>query len=252
MEAHSGRAGERLAGRARRVLQWLVDTSGATSELGVLAFTLAMAGLATLAILPAGVALGWLLARRRFPLRSVVETVVLLPLVMPPVATGLVLLELLGRRGLVGGPLSRRFGLDVAFTWRAVVVAMAVMSFPLLVRGARMAFEGVSVRLEQVAATLGARPWRVFATVSLPLAARGIVSGAALAFARALGEFGATILVAGAIPGRTVTTSIAIWQHVQLGEDGAAIRLVALSAVAALVAVGASEALSRQRRSGQT
>ena len=156
-----------------------------------------------------------------------------LPLVMPPVATGLILLRLLGRRGAVGGFVHDTFGFDIVFTWRAVVAAMAVMSLPLLVRSARHAFEGVDPRFEHVARTLGAGWPRVLREITLPLAARGILGGVLLAFARALGEFGATILVAGNIPGRTTTLALAIYSHVQLGEDGAAYRLLAISVVVA-------------------
>lgn len=210
-------------------------------------FTLGVATLSTLAILPAGVALAWLLARRDWPGKSVVETFVALPLVMPPVATGLLLLKLLGRRGLVGGWIERNFGWEIVFTWRGVVVATAVMSFPLLVRTARVAFEGVNPRLEEVARTLGARPWRVFATITLPLAARGLVAGAMLAFARALGEFGATIMVAGYIPGQTATLSLSIYHLVQLGRDTEALGLLAISVALAFGAVWLSELFLRRR-----
>ncbi len=210
-------------------------------------FTVGVATLSTLAILPCGIALAWLLARRDWPGKSLVETLVALPLVIPPVATGLLLLKLLGRRGLLGGWLERTFGWEIVFTWRGVVVATAVMSFPLLVRTARVAFEGVSPRLEHVARTLGAGPWRVFATVTLPLAARGLVAGAVLAFARALGEFGATIMVAGFIPGQTATLALSIYHLVQLGRDGEALALLAVSVVIAFAAVWLSEWFLRRR-----
>lgn len=213
----------------------------------ILPLTLRTAALATLLILPPGLAVAWLLARKSWPGKSLVETLVALPLVMPPVATGLILLELLGRRGPVGGWLHRTFGVDVVFTWRAVVAAMMVMSFPLLVRAARVAFEEVEPRLEQIARTLGAREARVFATITLPLAARGIASGMLLAFARAIGEFGATILVAGNIPGRTTTLSVAIYNLVQLGRDDEAFRLLGVAVVIAFVAVWANEAFLRRR-----
>jgi molybdate transport system permease protein len=209
-------------------------------------FTLGMALLATLIILPFGVALAWLLARKSWRGKTVVETVVALPLVMPPVATGLILLKLLGRRGPVGGFLHDRFDWDIVFTWRAVVVAMAVMSFPLLVRGARLAFEAVNPRLEQVAATLGASPLRVFVTVTLPLAVRGIVAGSVLSFARALGEFGATILVAGNIPGKTTTLAVAIYSDIQIGHDQTAFRFLIVSVLLAFAAVWASEWLFKR------
>lgn len=219
-----------------------------SEELQILFLTLRTAALATLLIVPPGLAVAWLLARKSWRGKSLVETLVALPLVMPPVATGLILLELLGRRGPVGGFLHRVFDVDLVFTWRAVVIAMMVMSFPLLVRAARVAFEEVDPRLEQIARTLGAHDTRVFATITLPLAARGIVSGMLLAFARALGEFGATILVAGNIPGRTTTLSLAIYNFVQLGRDGDAFRLLAVAVVIAFIAVWVSEAYLRRRR----
>lgn len=175
-----------------------------------------------------------------------VETLVALPLVMPPVATGLILLKLLGRKGPIGAFLEKHFDLEMVFTWRAVVAAMAVMSFPLLVRGARIAFEGVNPRLEQVAATLRATPLRVFMTITLPLALRGIIAGSVLSFARALGEFGATILVAGNIPGKTSTLSVSIYSDIQLGHDGEAFRLLTVSVVLAFVAVWISEWLFKR------
>ncbi|HVR97800.1 MAG TPA: molybdate ABC transporter permease subunit [Thermoanaerobaculia bacterium] len=215
-------------------------------EWWIVGFTLRSALLATLAILVPGLAVAWWLARYRWPGKALIETLVALPLVMPPVATGLILLKLLGRRGPLGAWLERA-GLEVVFTWRGVVIAMAVMSFPLLVRAARVAFEEVPPRLEQIARTLGASDARVFFTITLPLAARGILGGTLLAFARALGEFGATILVAGSIPGRTTTLSISIYQAVQLGKDTDAWRLLAVSVVIAFAAVWASEWFLRRR-----
>jgi molybdate transport system permease protein len=210
-------------------------------------FTVGVAALSTLLILPFGIALAWLLARREWRGKSVVETLVALPLVMPPVATGLLLLKLLGRRGVLGGWLEKNLGWEIVFTWRGVVVATAVMSFPLLVRTARVAFENVSPRLEQVARTLGSGPWRVFARITLPLALRGVVAGALLAFARALGEFGATIMVAGYIPGKTATLALSIYNLVQLGHDSEAFRLLAISVAIAFCAVFASEFFLRRR-----
>jgi molybdate transport system permease protein len=214
----------------------------------IVAFSVRTAALALLLILPPGLLLAWLLARKDWPGKSLVETLAALPLVLPPVATGLILLELFGRRGPAGRLLQNLFGVDVVFTWRAVVLAMAVMSFPLLVRSARVAFEGVPVRLEQIARTLGAGEARVFWTITFPLALRGVLGGALLAFARALGEFGATILVAGSIPGRTTTMSVAIYQLVQLGKDEQAYRLMAASVVIAFGAVWGSEWLLRRKR----
>ena len=216
------------------------------AEWEIVGFTFWMAVLATGAIFPFGVALAWFLARKSWPGKPVVETLVALPLVMPPVATGLILLKLLGRKGPVGSFVQNQFDLELVFTWRAVVAAMAVMSFPLLVRGARIAFEAVNPRLEQVATTLGASPFRVFLTITFPLAIRGIIAGSVLAFARALGEFGATILVAGNIPGRTTTLSVSIYSNIQLGHDSDAFRLLVVSVVLAFAAVWISEWLFKR------
>ncbi len=213
----------------------------------IVGFTVRVAALATLLILPPGLLVAWCLARLQWPGKSLVETLVALPLVMPPVATGLILLKAVGRRGFIGRLLGD-LGIDVVFTWRAVVLAMAVMSFPLLVRTARVAFEGVPVRLEQMARTLGASEIRLFLTVTLPLASRGILGGLLLAFARALGEFGATILVAGNIPGRTTTLSLAIYQLVQLGHDDQAYRLMVFTVIIAFAAVWWSEWFLRRGR----
>jgi molybdate transport system permease protein len=218
------------------------------SDWPIVALTLRTAALSTLLIVPPALAVAWLLARRVWIGKSLVETLVALPLVMPPVATGLILLHLLGRRGPLGGWLHRTFDLDVVFTWRAVVAAMMVMSFPLLVRAARVAFEEVNPRFEQIARTLGATDARVFATITLPLAARGIISGMLLAYARAIGEFGATILVAGSIPGRTMTLSLAIYNLVQLGRDDDAFRLLGYAVVIAFAAVWIAEATTRRHR----
>jgi molybdate transport system permease protein len=215
------------------------------SDAQIIFFTLGAAVLAvTLGILP-GAALAWLLARKSWPGKTVVETLVALPLVMPPVATGLILLKLFGRRGPLGNWLETH-GISVVFTWKAVVAAMAVMSFPLLVRGARTAFESVNPRFEKVAATLGASPLRVLATITLPLAARGIMAGVVFAFARALGEFGATILVAGNIPGLTTTLSTAIYSDIQLGHDSHAWLLLTVSVIITFGAVWCSDWLVRR------
>lgn len=211
-------------------------------------FTLAISAASTLCILPPGIALAWFLARRNWPGKSAVETFVTLPLVIPPVATGLILLKLFGRRGPLGGFFENTLGLEIVFTWKAVLLATAVMSFPLLVRSARVAFEEVDPRLEQVARTLGAGPWRVFLTITLPLATRGLVAGSLLAFARALGEFGATVMVAGYFVGQTATLSLGIYHLVQLGRDSEALALLGVSVLLAYVAVFASERLVRRSR----
>jgi len=210
-------------------------------------FTTWVAAAGTLLILAPGVALAWLLARKEWRGKTLVETIVALPLVMPPVATGLILLKLFGRRGVLGRWFEDVFGANIVFTWRAVVIATAVMSFPLLVRTARLALEGVNPRYEQVARTLGAGSWRVFWTITLPLASRGLVAGTVLAFARALGEFGATIMVAGFIPGRTATLSLSIYHLVQLNRDNQAWGLLAISVALAFGALWLSEILLRRK-----
>ena len=217
-------------------------------ELTALFLTVATASFSTILILPPGLLVAWILARKSFPLKSFVETVVSLPLIMPPVATGLVLLMLLGRRGWVGRFFYDVLETDIVFTWRAVVAAMAVMSFPFIVRTARVAFEEVNTRFEQVARTLGSSPWKVFRTITLPLAFRGIVAGCALAFGRAMGEFGATVLVAGNIPGKTATLSVSIFYLIQLGHDSDALRLAALSLIPCFIALWISERVLRKRK----
>jgi molybdate transport system permease protein len=203
------------------------------TDASIIFFTVRMAALATTLLIPPALALAWLLARPQWRGKSIVETLVALPLVMPPVATGLILLKLVPH--------------SVVFTWRAVVIAMMVMSSPFIVRAARTAFENVNPRYEQIARTLGAHEPRVFFTITLPLALRGIAGGVVLGFARALGEFGATILVAGNIPGRTTTLAVAIYDRVQLGHDSAAWDLVAAGVIVAFVAIGLSEKSTRRR-----
>lgn len=213
----------------------------------MIGFTIAAALTATAILLVPGTALGWLLARREWPGKTLVETLITLPLVVPPVATGLILLRLFGARGPLGA-LLRRIGVDVVFTWKAVVMAMTVMALPLFVRHARVAIEEVSIRYEQIARTLGAGEPRVLWTITLPMAARGLAAGAAIAFARALGEFGATVMVAGNIPGETSTIALSIFNAVQLGHDAEASRLAAVSIAIAFAAVWTSERLIRRRR----
>jgi molybdate transport system permease protein len=198
-------------------------------------------------VVPLGLAIAWLLGRFEWRGKSLVETFIALPLVMPPVATGLILLDLLGRRGPIGSLLDR-WGIEVVFTWRAVVAAMVVMSLPLFVRSARVALEEVNVRYENVARTLGASEPRVFFAVTLPLALPGVIGGTVLALARAIGEFGATIVVAGNIPGRTTTLSLAIFDRVQLGKDREAYHLLLVCVVIAFAALWINEAIVRRRR----
>ena len=207
-------------------------------------FSLSVGLASTLLILPFGIALAWLFARKEWPLKSAVETIVLLPLVMPPVSTGLILLKLFGRRSSIGQWLYER-GIEIVFNWKGVLIAMAVMSFPLLVRSVRTSFTEVNPRLEQIAATLGASPLRIFFVITIPLAFKGIVAGALLAFSRALGEFGATILLAGNIPGQTQTLSLAIYNFVQTGKDTEAYTLLAITVFLAFTFVWISEWLIR-------
>jgi len=220
--------------------------SGADWQL--VSFSLRMALISLALLLTPGLALAWWLAKFNWRGKAVIETFVSLPLVLPPVVTGLVLLQLFGRTGPLGGWLHQTLGLDVLFTWRAVVLALTAMSLPLFVRAARTAFEEVDGKFEQLARTLGAGEWRVFWTVTLPLARRGVLAGTLLAFARSLGEFGATILVAGNIPGRTTTLPVAIYQAVQAGEDSHAWTLAGVSMTIAFGAVFASENFLRRRR----
>jgi len=207
-------------------------------------FTTLAALAATALMLGPGIALAWALARRQFPGKAIVETLVSLPLVMPPVATGLLLLWLLGRRGPAGRMLAAA-GIEIVFTPMAVVIAMAVMGLPLLVRTARAGFEQVTRRYEQIAETLGAGPWRVFTTVTLPLASRNILAGALLGFTRALGEFGATIVVAGSIPGQTRTLAVGIYSFIETGRDDQALALLLISMAIALGAVIMANRLAR-------
>ena len=215
-------------------------------DLGVVFFTLRIAALGTLLILPGGIAAALLLARYRGPGKAIVETVLSLPLVLPPTAVGIVLLEVLARRSPLGRMLAA-LGIDVVFTWRAVLLATMVMSFPLLVRSARTAFEEVDPRLVGLARTLGCGPVGAFFRVVLPLAWRGILAGTVLAFARALGEFGATVMVAGNIPGRTRTLALAIFHYNQIGRDDRALVLAGVTAGLAFVALWTSELVTRRR-----
>ena len=205
-----------------------------------------MAALSVLLILAPGIAAAFALARYRGPGKGFLETLVSLPLVLPPTAVGLLLLELLARRAPLGRWLDAH-GLEVVFTWKAVVIATSVMAFPLLVRSARTAFEEVDPRLVGIARTLGCGPLAAFSRVTLPLAWRGILAGTVLAFSRALGEFGATVMVAGNIPGRTQTLALAIFHDSQIGRDDRALRLAGVTVILAFAALGLSEWIARRR-----
>jgi molybdate transport system permease protein len=217
------------------------------AEWTAVALSLRIAIVATAFALPLGIAVGWLLARINFLGKSLLDGLVHLPLVLPPVVTGYLLLISFGRKGPIGAFLNEHFGIVFAFRWTGAALACGVMGFPLLVRPIRLAIEAIDRRLEDAAATLGANPILVFVTVTLPLALPGIIVGVVLCFARALGEFGATITFVSNIPGETQTISAAIYSFIQVpGGDAAAARLVLIAIVLALVALIASEWLSRR------
>jgi molybdate transport system permease protein len=209
--------------------------------------SLKVASVATLASLPVGVALAYVLARCRFPGRTLLDSLVHLPLVMPPVVTGYLLLLAFGRKGPAGAFLDQCCGIVFSFRWTGAALAAAVMGLPLMVRAIRLTLEGLDRRLEQAAGTLGARPLFVFATVTLPLAAPGMLAGSILSFAKALGEFGATITFVSNIPGETRTIPSAIYTLTQVpGGDAQALRLTAVSIAISLLALVASEVLARR------
>lgn len=202
---------------------------------------------ATVICLPFGIGVSWLLARRNFPGKVLLDVLVQLPMVLPPVVPGYLLLILLGTQGPVGGWLQTHFGIVIAFTWKGAVLASAVMAFPLLVQPVRLAFRMIDARLEGAANTLGAPPWRTFLTVTLPLAFPGIIAGSVLCFSRSLGEFGATMAFVGNIPGETQTLPLAIYSFTHVpGGEFAALRLAGLSIGLALVALLVSHAIGRR------
>jgi len=206
-----------------------------------LALTLKVAGWATLLNLGLGVGVGYLLARGRFRGRDLLDAALTLPMVMPPTVFGYYLLVLIGSQGPLGSWLKDQFGINLIFTCQGAVIAATIVAFPLVFKSARAAFESVDPQLEQAARVLGVREWGVFFRVSLPLAWRGILAGLLLAFARATGEFGATLMVAGSIPGKTQTLSIAVYEAVQAGQDGVASMLVLITSItcmAVLLAAG--------------
>ncbi len=206
-----------------------------------LALSLKVALWATAIDLILGIAAGYALARFRFPGRDVVDSLLLLPMVLPPTVLGYYLLVLIGRRGPIGAWLESNFGINLIFTWQGAVIAAAIVAFPFVCKSARAAFEEVHPQYEQAARVLGLSEAAVFFRITLPLAWRGILAGTLLAFTRALGEFGATLMVAGSIPGKTQTLSIAVYEAVQAGQDSLANQLVliiSITAVAILVAAG--------------
>jgi molybdate transport system permease protein len=215
-------------------------------DLAIVWLSVQVAGAAVVCILPFGVATGWALSRWNGPGKHLVESCLTLPLVLPPTAIGMLLLALLARTAPLGRALDA-LGIEIVFTWRAAVLAAAVMSLPLLVRAARSSFEAVDPRLLGIARSLGDGPLRAFWRVELPLAWRGVISGTLLAFCRALGEFGATILLAGNIPGKTQTLALAIFQRSQTGRDASALTLIAITSALAWVAVYAAELWAPRR-----
>jgi molybdate transport system permease protein len=216
-------------------------------EWTAVALSLRIALVATLIALPFGIAAAWLLARKDFWGKALLDGIVHLPLVLPPVVTGYLLLITLGRKAPVGGFLADHFNIVFSFRWTGAALACGVMAFPLMVRAIRLSFEAIDRRLEDAAATLGAGPFWVFATVALPLALPGVIAGMILCFARALGEFGATITFVSNIPGETQTISAAIYTLTQVpGGDAAALRLVVVAIVIALAALIASEWFARR------
>ena len=196
-----------------------------------LALTLKVAGWATFLNLILGVAVGFVMARRHFPGRDLVDAALTLPMVMPPTVLGYYLLVLIGSHGVIGAWLLQHFGIRLIFTWQAAVIAATIVAFPLVFKAARAAFENVDPQLEDAARTLGLSEAAVFFRISLPLAWRGILAGLLLSFARALGEFGATLMVAGSIVGKTQTLSIAVYEAVQAGQDNTANFLVAITSI---------------------
>jgi molybdate transport system permease protein len=230
-----------------------VETEGETfmwqltpAEWSAVRLSLLVATTATLVSLPLGVALGRLLARRQFLGKSAVETALMLPLVLPPVVTGYLLLVLFGQHGYLGHLLDDWFGIRIVFTWKGAALASALMAFPLMVRSIRVAIAGVDVRLEQAARTLGAGPVATFFRVTLPLARRGIIAGSVLAFARSMGEFGATVMIAGNIPGETQTIPLYVYSAINApGGIEASARLVLVSIFLAAGALVVAEWLER-------
>ncbi len=216
-------------------------------ETEAIVLSLQVATTAVIASLPLGILVAWLLARRRFPGKALLNGLVHLPLILPPVVVGYLLLVTLGRNGPIGSWLFDTFGITIAFTWKGAAVASAVMAFPLMVRAIRLSMESIDQRLEQAAWTLGASPGWVFATVTLPLALPGILTGIILAFARSLGEFGATITFVSNIPGQTRTLPLAVFSLINTpgGEQGA-LRLVIISILLAMLALVISEVLARR------
>ena len=220
-----------------------------SNEFQIIGLSLQIAALGTLIGLPFALWIGWLLAKSSMRGKPVLDTLVSFPLVLPPVVTGYFLLLLMGRDGPIGSVLHSLFGVDVVFTWVAAALAAGLVSMPLMVRAIEVAMAGVDPRLESAARSLGAGPLKTFFSITIPLAYRGILAAALLAFARGLGEFGATIVVAGNIPGRTQTVPLYIFNRLQVGDDSAAVRLIVASLVLALISLSVHHHLVRRATS---
>ncbi|MDA0832050.1 MAG: molybdate ABC transporter permease subunit [Planctomycetota bacterium] len=217
------------------------------AEWDALRLSVQIAVMAVIASLPFGVFIGWLLAKKEFPGKMLLELVVMLPLVLPPVVTGFLLLMLLGRQGLLGGWLEQSFGVRLVFDWKGAAVASAIVSFPLMVRAIRLSFAAIDPRWEQMARSLGARRVDAFWSVTLPLARPGIIAGSVLAFARCIGEFGATIMLAGNIPGETRTIPLFIYNQLEVpGGWEQSYKLVIVSVLISAAALLAGELLDRR------
>ena len=213
-----------------------------------LALSLKVAGWATAINLVLGTAAGFALARSRFPGRELLDALLTLPMVLPPTVLGYYLLVLVGKRGWLGAWLDDTWGINLIFTWQGAVIAATLVAFPLVMKSARAAFEGVEPQLEQAARVLGLGEWAVFFRVTLPMAWRGVLAGVLLAFARALGEFGATLMIAGSIPGRTQTLSVAIYEAVQAGQDSTANTLVLITSITCVAVLLSAGRLAPARR----
>lgn len=214
------------------------------AEVTALFLSIEVALSSLIVMFPPGLLVGWLLAKRDFPGKTFLNTLVMLPLVLPPIVSGYLLLILLGKNGPIGSLLFNIFNVEIIFTQFAVVLAVSVISFPLLVRGIMTGIAAVPSELEDAARTLGASPIKVFWTITVPMAYRGIISGGILGFSKSLGEFGATMMVAGQIHGKTQTIALAIFQSVQQGDDITAYRLVLISTILAFVAIWLTERIT--------
>ena len=218
--------------------------------LPALYLSLKVALIATAVNLVLGTLAGYFLARKRFIGRELLDTILVLPMVLPPTVMGYYLLVLLGKQGSIGKWLNDSFGINLIFTWQGAVIAAVVVTFPLITKPARAAFENITPNLEKMATVFGASRRQIFFNVTLPLAWRGILAGVLLAFARALGEFGATLMVAGSIPNETQTLSIAVYEAVQAGDDALANKLVIIISLVCITMLLSATALAKWKRRG--